>query len=214
MLGVYPVFVPSGDIVTDLLLLLIEQFRSYPELPAQKLIDIIEEMLLEGQEAYDSMLELGNDRFISTAIGVQLDGCGEIVNETRSGRDDDDYRDALYAKVKINIGSGEPESIIDALSFVTSAALIRLIERYPAGIEVWLDDYGWDSIYDIGKLVQRIVSAGVDAIVTASSVDVLPFSFDTTLEGGVAETGGCLGELDYTWPPSPDPAPGALTELI
>ena len=60
------------------------QFEGSPKLRA--IVAAIVSQLTTLENVADSLM---SDRWIDTAIGAQLDGCGYIVGEQRSGRDDD-----------------------------------------------------------------------------------------------------------------------------
>ena len=73
-----------GDHTVRTLALLIEQFK-----PATLLKGFISAFTNSLQETEDTAADLMTRRLISTSIGVQLDGVGSIVGETRQGRNDD-----------------------------------------------------------------------------------------------------------------------------
>lgn len=84
-------------------------------------------------------LQLYNDRFLATAVGVQLDLIGDILGLPR-GLDsvtgmlqtDSDYREALYFQVFINRSTGTPEEAIATLKFLTKATLVQYMDSFPA----------------------------------------------------------------------------------
>ena len=67
------------------------------------------------QDLEDSSFEVLLNRWIDTAVGVQLDGVGAIVGEAREGRGDDEYRLAIKARIQINFSEATPEDILTAL---------------------------------------------------------------------------------------------------
>jgi hypothetical protein len=77
---------------------------------------------------------LKNERWIDTAIGVQLDNCGEIVGEKRLGRDDDAYRAAIRFRVFVNISNGTPSDMQQALAFLVGGDDRQYLEVYPATV--------------------------------------------------------------------------------
>ena len=62
---------------------------------------------------------LNTNRWIDTAIGAQLDGCGYIVGEAREGRDDEAYREAIKYRVFVNVSNATPTDLIRGLKFLT-----------------------------------------------------------------------------------------------
>ena len=76
--------------------------------------------------------QVKTERWIDTAVGVQLDGAGYIVGEPRLGRNDDDYRNAILFKIFVNTSNATPEDLIRGLRFLTQPDDIQYIEQYPA----------------------------------------------------------------------------------
>lgn len=68
---------------------------------------------------------------VSTATGALLDLIGKIVGETRLGRTDDDYRDAIRFRTILNTSNGTPTRILEAIATTTSATKTRIWEHYP-----------------------------------------------------------------------------------
>ena len=95
--------------------------------------------------------DLMNDRWVDSAIGVQLDRMGEIIGLPRNGRSDDAYRIALQFQSFVNISSASPEVIISATRQLTGGALIKYWENYPAGFQVFTD--GLDTLNITGTPV-------------------------------------------------------------
>jgi len=58
-------------------------------------------------------LEVHYERWISNAVGIQLDVIGNIVVEPRNGRDDDDYRRAIQSRILVNKSNGKIEELIN-----------------------------------------------------------------------------------------------------
>lgn len=83
--------------------------------------------------SYESLADDVKDkRWISTAVGKQLDGCGYIVGEPRQGRSDDAYRDAILFRVFVNTSTATPEDLITGLRYLTKPDDIQYMEQYPA----------------------------------------------------------------------------------
>lgn len=88
--------------------------------------------------------QLKNERSIDTAIGLQLDKVGEIVGESRNGRDDETYRQYIRFRVFVNISKGRPHDISYATRFVTQGDDIQYIEFFPAFVTMFSDGYASD----------------------------------------------------------------------
>jgi hypothetical protein len=83
-------------------------------------------------------LELYNQRWIGTAVGVQLDEIGIILGLQRQpGQTDSAYREQLYFQVFINKSTATPEEMIFALKFLTKANKVHYFEPYPAFFQMW-----------------------------------------------------------------------------
>ena len=94
-------------------------------------------------ECYDIntvQLQLVNQRWLATAVGVQLDLIGVILGLPRpTNMADADYRELLYFQVFINKSTATPEEAIFALKFLTSANKVHYFEVYPAFYQMWTD---------------------------------------------------------------------------
>ena len=84
---------------------------------------------------FDMLLEL----WIDTAVGEQLDVLGIHVGIDRDGRSDSDYRTVIRAQIEINISSGEPEALIQAVQILYSATYVEYVPEYPAKIRIYTD---------------------------------------------------------------------------
>lgn len=84
---------------------------------------------------------LRTERWIDTAIGVQLDGCGAIVGEARLGRTDDEYRRAIKYRVFVNTSTGTPRDVIYGLRYLTQPTDCQYLEAYPATAILFTDGY-------------------------------------------------------------------------
>lgn len=98
----------------------------------QKLFDIIGPRF---QELETQLFNLLNNRHLTVAAGVQLDGIGQILDLVRLvGQSDIDYRAALIARSGELAKSGEMESLIGAFYNFTNATHVDASEYYPAGV--------------------------------------------------------------------------------
>lgn len=101
-----------------------------------------------------------NERWIDTAIGKQLDGCGYIVGEPRNGRTDNEYRLAIKFRIFVNTSNATPEDLIQGLRFLTSPDNIQYIEQYPATAMLFTDGASPASTihYDMQDLAPAAIS--------------------------------------------------------
>jgi hypothetical protein len=84
----------------------LEQFKN-----SENMVGIMKAFNAEMNSVEDALFEIRNEFYLSTAVGDQLDVIGEIFNERRRGRGDDDYRNAI-AFVGASRFSGTPEDIL------------------------------------------------------------------------------------------------------
>ena len=110
---------------------LLEQYRNKPRI--EGLISCFTEQI---QDLEDVIFALPEDLTIETAIGVQLDLIGTIVQQDRLGFSDTIYRALLRAKIGENISTSTPENVINVTALLTGANLVHFQEYYPAGYGV------------------------------------------------------------------------------
>jgi hypothetical protein len=125
--------------------------------------------------AQDDAYSLLEDRWIDTAVGVQLDGCGEIVVEPRDGLDDDEYRRAIKYRVFVNTSGATPQDVQYALDYLTDPIDAQYIEQYPATVLLFTDGLQVDS--GIADAMQDLLPAGVSDVSVAVSYGEQPFRF-------------------------------------
>jgi hypothetical protein len=152
-----------------------------------------------------SMQEIDNvdqnlkfDRAIDTAVGVQLDGLGQILGLARlPDESDDDYREKLRFQIYINKGNATPEEVITVLKFLTKATKVRYHEYYPAAFQMDTDGQTFPNPPEM--LVTAIQSVSPAAVqytpITATYGVPLPFVF----------SGDPIVELLYVSPFETDP---------
>ena len=146
------------------------QFEGSPKLRA--IVAAIVSQLTTLETVADSLM---SDRWIDTAIGAQLDGCGYIVGEQRSGRDDDAYRKAIKFRVFVNVSKGTPDNLVDGLRFLTDPTDTQYQEAYPTTTLLFTNGYFVD--YTIQNAMQDISPAGISTVPVAVSFADRPFRF-------------------------------------
>lgn len=143
----------------------LEDFRGLPRF--EELVRILAE---EVQEIEDALWQIAQDD-VDSAIGVQLDGFGEIVGAEREGLSDANYRALIRATIRANRSEGTtPDlySIVTAATGSTATGQARLEFYPPAGfiLEI-LTPPAFDSEILHGLLV-RGTAAGVRGITVVS----------------------------------------------
>jgi hypothetical protein len=119
---------------------------------------------------------LRSDRWIDTAVGAQLDGCGAIVGELRQGRTDDEYRIAIRFRVFVNISKGTPVDLIRGLKFLTEPTESQYLESYPATVLLFTNGFFVEQ--SIQRAMQDLSPAGVSGVPVAVSFMGTPFRFE------------------------------------
>jgi len=108
---------------------LVQQFKKKPVFEA--ILAAFGNQIQDLETAHFEMLRY---RWIVSSVGVQLDGLGSIVGESREGRGDEEYRAAILVRVLINLCEGTPEEIITIMSDLVGDVELR--EYYPAALTV------------------------------------------------------------------------------
>jgi len=119
------------------------------------------------------------ERWIDTAIGKQLDGCGYIVGETRQGRDDDSYRAAIKFRVFVNVSEGTPGALIKGLKYLVSSDEYQYIEAYPATAILFAN--GPVVATGIQAQIQDLAPAAISDVPVMVSYTEKPFRFSKSL---------------------------------
>ena len=96
----------------------------------------ITSLLTEAQNTEDVVYELVELRMLGTAANADLDAYGTLVGEAREGLGDEEYRKVLRVKILSNRSNGQTETLISIVSRLTGSEDVRIIDVYPAGIEV------------------------------------------------------------------------------
>ncbi len=146
------------------------QFEGSPKLRA--IVAAIVSQLTTLETVADSLM---SDRWIDTAIGAQLDGCGYIVGEQRSGRDDDAYRAAIKFRVFVNISKGTPSDMVRGLKSLSNPSDCQYLEAYPATALLFTNGFFVDS--KVQAAMQDLAPAAISNVPVAVSFRDKPFRF-------------------------------------
>lgn len=140
--------------------LLIEFFKEKPVFKAW-----LTTYVNQVQDLEDAYWYLYINRWIENAEGLQLDNLGDLVNEERNGLVDVDYRIRLRVRIRLNYSSGTDRDIIEsfALLFSDVTPPISLIESFPAGLIVKLNEYIVGSPFVMASVLQDARGGGIDA---------------------------------------------------
>jgi hypothetical protein len=140
--------------------LILSQFKN-----SDKLLGILYAYNQQLDEIEDVLQELLNERWLDLAIGAQLDIVGDIIGESRLGRSDAVYRDAITAQISVNQSGGQPELIIFLAKEILDSDFRRLQEDYPGKVIVY-GNAGATFTQDDFDTIKKSVPAGVLLIVS------------------------------------------------
>ncbi len=159
------------SILTDMLQRLTDNYAKDPESNIGKLLGIVAGEL---EELRDTIERIDLWRDIDEAEGSTLDRIGKNVQQLRGQATDPVYRILLKTKIARNMSDGAINTIIRVLSIALQAepeeiVIEELWETEPATIHISvptevLNASGF-SLSQFGRLVNRIVAAGVKAYV-------------------------------------------------
>lgn len=147
---------------------------------SQKLRALIETLVKPLQTVCDGAEQLKLNRWIDTAVGKQLDGCGYIVGEKRLGRDDSAYREAIRFRVFVNTSNGTPSDLITGVKVLTYPDDIQYIEQYPATAMVFTDGVIVPS--ELKHTIQDISPTAISDVQILLSYGQVPFRFSGSPE--------------------------------
>lgn len=170
--------------------LLLSQYKETPNL--DNMIDIFASKIQELEETLFDLLE---NRALSTSVGVQLDGLGDILGEERLSRSDTDYRAALAIRIKINISSGAPETLIEVYAALTDASTVSYSEFYPAGVQLHSDG----TTLPVNLLTDMLSVSPATVNLILMIISTTPFTFDLDPDGaGFADVGFDTGAGEFS----------------
>ena len=165
---------PINDHVARTLALLLEQFKKKPNF--KKLVEVL---VAPFQECEDVAWQLYGYRSLPNAVGAQLDNIGDIFAVPRAGRDDAEYRQAIYLKI-FEIGvSGTPDELMTVLKTVTGSTEVGYTPRYPASAQLYAN--GTDIPPGLLEFMTKLTPAGVNLWI---------YTFEGMLPIGVAAESG------------------------
>jgi len=170
------------------LALLVSQFRrEKPNGDLTNFQKLIRAICSLGQEAEDINWQLKTQRWLSTAIGQQLDEIGILLGLPRNiNESDESYRERLQFQIFINVSSGTPEQVIAALAFFTKGDNIGYFERDFAFFQLETNGLTFPNPPNVlNDGIFSLSPAGVNyapIIATYNQPILLTFSGDTLIE--------------------------------
>lgn len=127
----------------------------------------------------DAKWQLKTERWLATAIGVQLDEIGVILGLPRNiNESDEDYRERLYFQIFINTSSGTPEQVMAVLKFLTEATYVNIFEYQIAGFQLETNGLKFPNPpNELNEAIFRVSPAGVNYAPIVATYNV-PISFE------------------------------------
>ena len=86
------------------------------------------------QEVEDAILELLTERGVYTAVGVQLDVIGYLLNVDRLGLEDFLYRRKILTAIYVQSGNATAPTIQEACMQLTASPVAKAYEHFPASL--------------------------------------------------------------------------------
>lgn len=170
---------------------LITQFKDKPRLAA-----LLSSYVDQIQQLETVFSELYSETNLENSVGEQLDGLGSIVGESRQGRGDTEYRNAINARILLNISNGTPEDIVAILLALVDPNTIEIVEDYPGHFDVTIVDAITLDGPTLATLVQTAKPAGVRAITIWHETDPY-FGFDGDPDADGFTIGSFAGAHDF-----------------
>lgn len=140
-------------------------------------------------ELEQAFFDILNNVWLDTAVGIQLDVLGEILDVPRAGKDDASYRTLLELKTRVNRSYGQVNLILDAVKILYQATTALYIPNYPAGFEIQHDGtsglFLLEDLVTLGTAENIITISGSENIQVRSSDTVAQELIDAIIPAGV-----------------------------
>ena len=163
---------------------LISQFRELPTLGA--FIDALGQQLNDVEEFFGQLL---TNLSIQTLAGPHLDKLGDMLQQSRNGMSDDDYRTMLQARVVAYRSQGTIENLIQILLTIAGAQAVQVVEEatppnyYPTLAIAASACSASVILADVYSAVYQAKPAGVGLALSITSASLPVFQFDAAATG-------------------------------
>ena len=128
----------------------------------------------------ESFVELENDSLemsdkwnLKTTYGVALDQIGQILNVSRQGLTDSNYRTKMIGQIAVNSSLGSIEDLIRVFKLISNASHVRILNNNGGTFNVELTG---DEVYNLDQI--NNIPAGGTGIGHVYLVDDESFTFD------------------------------------
>lgn len=125
---------------------LLAQYKNLP-----RMVSFVESICGLLQPLEDVCWQLLRERYIDAidgyggAVGIQLDGLGQLVGEPRKGLPDAHYRTFLEVRALVNTSNGFAEDLLEIVEKIGFDYTVY-IEIYPAHIEIYVGDSDYSRV--------------------------------------------------------------------
>lgn len=144
--------------------LVLSQYQKAP-----RMLGLIKAGCAQADDVEEALYQIREGLKLDNAVGPQLDILGKIYRETRDGRSDADYREAIRVRASLSV-NGNPEEILAFLRFSMGATDAVYYPEYPAGYVILTND----ETFGVGSGVLDVVSpAGVQGLFGSPMLDAL-----------------------------------------
>ena len=110
----------------------------------------------------DDTFTILNNNSVFTAQDAFLDNIGRLVNVSRAGSDDEEYRDRILDQILVNTSEGTPKDVLNALKEITGATTVRMFEHYPCNLHLYTD--GSENLDTVADTIASAVPATVSDV--------------------------------------------------
>lgn len=156
--------------------LLLEQFKGRPVING-----FLGVFMRRAQAIEDAFWDIIDKRILDTAADAQLDSLGGIVGEKRLGRGDDEYRQAIKLRVRVNRSKGRTVDVLDVAILAASPGKPRYVEYPTLQFEVGIYDKPAERyVAELLSKTRAICSYGILVASDLPFESVLAFDDDNT----------------------------------
>lgn len=132
------------------------------------IVGILESADNQFNELESAIYDMFTKVWLENAEGEQLDILGIHVGISRNGRNDTDYKAVIQMKIEINVSSGQPERLIQAVRLLYGKDEIEYVPNYPAKVRIYVE--GQEYTNDEAQILLSIVPSGVGLILSETMV--------------------------------------------
>lgn len=124
------------------------------------------------QDVEDTAWALSQVFDVDTAVGHWLDLLGAVVGELRDGREDEDYRGAVRARILVNLSNGKMDDMLAVLVAMLPDSTTKTAEHYPAAVRFDVyDSFTGTQPATVARMLRQSKPAGVRMDIVVVDID-------------------------------------------